>query len=96
MKRALECTITTLKQVDLDPKLDIDAINEGFTKKEVEIQVRGIAMDDMTLLRGDEFVDITKVYDPETKTITSYLSKLVQYDLKDIERSVKMDYEKLL
>ena len=94
MKRALECTVTTLQQVDLDPKTDKEAIDEGFTQKEVIIPFKGIAMEDMTILRGEEFVDITKVYNPETKIITSYLSQFVQYEPSEIDRSVKLDYDR--
>jgi hypothetical protein len=95
MKRPLACIVPYEKLVDLDPlnPMDSEAINAGFKQKQEVCYFNGVVMDQITMLRGESFVDISLVYNPETKTIISYPSELVKIDQKEVERSVKKDWE---
>jgi hypothetical protein len=89
----MECSVKTIVKEKLDPVKDIDEMTEGDTEREVEVTIKGVVVDQMTKLNKDGmFIDISRVYNPETKQTLSYPSEIVLIEPNEILRSIKKDW----
>jgi hypothetical protein len=94
--KPLECSVSIITAVKLDP-LDLEdqkAINKGYVEKEVLTTFQGIVVRQMTKLDGQgNIVDLSRVYNPETKQTLSYPSKIVFIEEKEMNRSINKDWK---